>query len=142
MKAQYNNYLKYVFSWTEYILLGNKKEGSIPVLLTSCMTGLQLAVLQLSIFVFICKRDYFKPAKQEVNGTAIHIYIYLYIYMHMCIYVYVYTYICIRRKKHIHIRHNSKTHTNASLSMYINVYTIYAIVCLHSNQDPPPIPGK
>jgi hypothetical protein len=32
---------------------GNTKGGSITVLLTSCLTGLELAVWQLTIFVFI-----------------------------------------------------------------------------------------
>jgi hypothetical protein len=36
---------------------GNTKGGSITVLLTSCLTGLELAVRQLTIFVFICKTD-------------------------------------------------------------------------------------
>jgi hypothetical protein len=36
---------------------GNTKGGSITVLLTSCLTGLESAVIQLSIFVFICKTD-------------------------------------------------------------------------------------
>jgi hypothetical protein len=50
---------------------GNTKGGSITILLTSCLTGLELAVLQLTIFVFICKTDQSKPVKQEVNGTMI-----------------------------------------------------------------------
>jgi hypothetical protein len=33
---------------------GNTKGGSITVLLTSCLTGLESAVWQLTIFVFIC----------------------------------------------------------------------------------------
>jgi hypothetical protein len=36
---------------------GNTKGGSITVQLTSCLTGLELAVCQLTIFVFICKTD-------------------------------------------------------------------------------------
>ncbi len=36
---------------------GNTKGGSITVLLTSCLTSLESAVLQLTIFVFICKTD-------------------------------------------------------------------------------------
>jgi len=43
----------------------------ITVLLTSCLTGLESAVWQLTIFVFICKTDSSKPVKQEVNGTMI-----------------------------------------------------------------------
>jgi hypothetical protein len=34
---------------------GNIKGGSITVLLTSCLTGLESDVSQLTIFVFICK---------------------------------------------------------------------------------------
>ncbi len=36
---------------------GNTKGVSITVLLTSCLTGLELAVWQLTNFVFICKTD-------------------------------------------------------------------------------------
>jgi hypothetical protein len=36
---------------------GNTKRGSITVSLTSCLTGLESAVSQLTIFVFICKTD-------------------------------------------------------------------------------------
>jgi hypothetical protein len=50
---------------------GNTKGGSITVLLASCLTGLESAVWQLTIFVFICKTDQSKPIKQEVNGTVI-----------------------------------------------------------------------
>ena len=35
------------------------------------MTGLESAVQQLTIFVFICQTDKSKPVKQEVNGTEI-----------------------------------------------------------------------
>ncbi len=45
-------------------------KGSITVLLTSCRTGLESAVLELTIFVFIWKTDYSKPVKQEANGTV------------------------------------------------------------------------
>ncbi len=50
---------------------GNTKGGSITVQLTSCLTGFQSAVWQLTIFVFICKSDISKPVKQEVNGTVL-----------------------------------------------------------------------
>jgi hypothetical protein len=50
---------------------GNTKGGSITVPLTSCLTGSKSAVCQLTFFGFICKTDYFKPVKQEVNGTVI-----------------------------------------------------------------------
>jgi hypothetical protein len=36
---------------------GNTKGGSITVPLTSCLTGLESAVWQLTIFVHICKTD-------------------------------------------------------------------------------------
>ncbi len=44
--------------------------GSITVPLT-CLTGLESAVLELTIVIFICKTDYSKPVKQEANGTVI-----------------------------------------------------------------------
>ncbi len=48
---------------------GNTKGGgSITVLLTSYLTGLESAVWQLT---FCCKTDKSKPVKQEVNGTVI-----------------------------------------------------------------------
>jgi hypothetical protein len=50
---------------------GNSKGGSITVPLTSCLTNLESAVWQLTILVFICKTDYSKQVKQEVNGTVI-----------------------------------------------------------------------
>jgi hypothetical protein len=36
---------------------GNTKGGSITVPLTSCLTGLESAIRQLTMFVFICKTD-------------------------------------------------------------------------------------
>jgi hypothetical protein len=39
------------------IRAGNTKGGSITVLLTSCLTGWESAVWELTIFVFICKTD-------------------------------------------------------------------------------------
>ncbi len=42
---------------------GNTKGGSITVPLTSCLTGLESAVWQLTIFAFICKTDQSKPGK-------------------------------------------------------------------------------
>ncbi len=50
---------------------GILKGGSITVPLTSCLTGLESAVWQMTIFVFICKTGYSKPVKQVVNGTVI-----------------------------------------------------------------------
>ncbi len=69
--------MKVVKNWKLFNFLqlreksGNTKGGSITVLFTSCLTGLELAVWQLTIFVFICKTDHSKPAKQEVIGTVI-----------------------------------------------------------------------
>jgi hypothetical protein len=56
---------------TEFDKPGNTKGGSITVPLTSCLTGLDSAVWQLTIFVCICKTDKSKPVKQEVNSTVI-----------------------------------------------------------------------
>jgi len=50
---------------------GNTNGGSITVPLTSCLTGLESAVWQRTIFDFICKTDGSKPVKQKVNGTMI-----------------------------------------------------------------------
>jgi hypothetical protein len=47
---------------------GNTKGITVP--LTSCLTGLESAVKQLTIFVLICKTDKSKPIKQEVNCTV------------------------------------------------------------------------
>ncbi len=57
--------------WCLKVWAGNTKGGSITVLLTSCLTGLETAVWQLTIFLFICKTYLSKPVKQEVNGTVI-----------------------------------------------------------------------
>jgi hypothetical protein len=43
---------------------GNTKRGSITELMTSCLTGLESAVWQLTIFVFIFKTEQTKPVKQ------------------------------------------------------------------------------
>ncbi len=50
---------------------GNTKGGSITVLLTSCLTGLDLSVLQLKTKNVNCHTADSKPVKQEVNGTVI-----------------------------------------------------------------------
>ncbi len=59
-------------------LLGEKhsrqgilKWESITVPLTSCLTGLESAVWQLTNFVFICKTDLSIPVKREINGAVI-----------------------------------------------------------------------
>ncbi len=50
---------------------GNTNVGCVTVPLTSCLTGLESAVWQLTIFDFIFRTDSSKPVKQEVNGTVI-----------------------------------------------------------------------
>jgi hypothetical protein len=42
---------------------GNTKGGSIIVPLTSCLNGLESAVWQLTIFVFICKNRLIRTSK-------------------------------------------------------------------------------
>ncbi len=58
----------YIWVWHQPV---NTKGGSITVLLTSCLIGLESAVWQLRIFVFMSKTDLSKPVKQEVNSTVI-----------------------------------------------------------------------
>ncbi len=53
------------------ILPGTTKGRGISVPFTSCLTGLESSVWQLTKFVFICKTDKSKPIKQEVNSTVI-----------------------------------------------------------------------
>ncbi len=50
---------------------GNTKGGSITVLLTSCLTGLDKSVLQIKTKNISCHTADSKPVKQEVNGTVI-----------------------------------------------------------------------
>jgi len=52
-RYDHNEGVKKLFYLNQGILNG----GSITVLLTSCLTGLESAVRQLTIFVFICKTD-------------------------------------------------------------------------------------
>ncbi len=49
----------------------NTKGGSITVLLTSCLTGLDQSVFQIKIKIVSCHTADSKPVKQEVNGTVI-----------------------------------------------------------------------
>jgi hypothetical protein len=49
----------------------NTKGGSITILLTSCLTVLDLSVLQLKIKIVGSHTADSKPVKQEVNGTVI-----------------------------------------------------------------------
>ncbi len=48
-----------------------KGEGSIIVMLTSCLTGLDKSVLQIKTKIVSCHTADSKPVKQEVNGTVI-----------------------------------------------------------------------
>jgi hypothetical protein len=50
---------------------GNTKVGSITVLLTSYLTGLDLSVLQIKTYIVSCHTTDSKPVNQEVNGTVI-----------------------------------------------------------------------
>jgi hypothetical protein len=49
---------------------GNTKGGSVTVQLTSCLTDLDLSVLQIKTKIGCYTADS-KPVKQEVNGTVI-----------------------------------------------------------------------
>jgi len=50
---------------------GNTKGGSISVLLTSCVTGLDYTFFQIKTKIVSCYIANSKPVKQEVNGTVI-----------------------------------------------------------------------
>ncbi len=50
---------------------GNTKGGSITVLLTSCLTGLDKSVLQIKTKIVSCLTADSKRVKQEVNCTVI-----------------------------------------------------------------------
>jgi hypothetical protein len=50
---------------------GNTKGGSITVLLTSGLTGLDKSVLKIKTKIVSCHTANSKPVKQEVNGTVI-----------------------------------------------------------------------
>ncbi len=58
-------------AYNEKVMPGNTKGGSITVPLTSCLTGLDLSVLQIKTKNFSCHIADSKPVKQEVNGTVI-----------------------------------------------------------------------
>jgi hypothetical protein len=49
----------------------NTSGGSITVLLTSCLTGLDKSVLQMKTKIISSHAADSKPVKQEVNGTVI-----------------------------------------------------------------------
>ncbi len=50
---------------------GNTKGGSITVLLTSCLTGLEKSVLQIKTKIVSCHTADSKPDKQVVYSTVI-----------------------------------------------------------------------
>ncbi len=50
---------------------GNTTGRSITVLLTSCLTGLDLTALQIKTKNVSCHRADSKPVKQKVNSTVI-----------------------------------------------------------------------
>jgi hypothetical protein len=50
---------------------GNTKGGSITVMLTSCLTGLDLSVLKIKTKIVCCHTADSKPVNQEVNSTVI-----------------------------------------------------------------------
>ncbi len=50
---------------------GNTKGGSIILLLTSCLIGLNYSVLQIKAKIVSSHTADSKPVKQEVNGTGI-----------------------------------------------------------------------
>jgi hypothetical protein len=50
---------------------GNTKGGTITVLLTSCLAGLESSVLHIQTKIVSCHKADSKPVKQEVNGTVI-----------------------------------------------------------------------
>ncbi len=49
---------------------GILKVGCITVLLTSCLTGSDLSVLQINTKIVSCHTADSKPVKQEVNGIV------------------------------------------------------------------------
>ncbi len=55
-------------------------KGGCTVPLTSCLTGLESAVWQQTIFVFICITDLSKPVKQVVNGIVI---LFSFVFLHL-----------------------------------------------------------
>jgi hypothetical protein len=50
---------------------GDTKGGSVTVLLTSCLTGLDYFVLQIKTKIICCHTADSKPVKHEDNGTVI-----------------------------------------------------------------------
>ncbi len=56
---------------TVAVMAGNTKGGSITVLLTSCLAGLDYPVLQIKTKIVSNHIADSKPVKQEVNSTVI-----------------------------------------------------------------------
>ncbi len=54
-----------------YERAGNTKGGTITVMLTSCLTGLDWYVLQIKAKIVSCHTADSKLVKQEVKGTVI-----------------------------------------------------------------------
>ncbi len=57
--------------YSAWLEAGNTKGGSITVLLTSCLTGLDLSVLQIKTKIVRCHTADSKSVNQEVNCTVI-----------------------------------------------------------------------
>jgi hypothetical protein len=55
----------------EHPITWNTRGESITVPLTSCLTGLDLCVLQIKTKIVSCRTADSKPVRQEVNGTVI-----------------------------------------------------------------------
>ncbi len=79
--------------------------GSITVLLTSCLTGLDQSVLQIKTKIVSCHTADSKPDKQEVNSTVI--------LPHA---QYLYTQ-CSHTEKRYAKRHYTQRHTNFSAAV-------------------------
>jgi hypothetical protein len=60
-----------LFTDSTTTLAGNTKGGSITVLLTSCLTGLDSSVLQIKTNIASSHTADSRPFKQEVNATVI-----------------------------------------------------------------------
>ncbi len=69
---------------------GNTKGGSITVLLTSCLTGLDWSVLQIKTIIVSCHTADSKPVKQEVDGTVILPPLVFPVYTFVCTYIHAY----------------------------------------------------
>jgi hypothetical protein len=120
--------LKYTNTHMHTHMPGNTKGGIITVLLTSCLTGLESAVWQLTFFVFICKTDQSKPVKQEVNGTVILPPFVFPAYAR----THAHTHAKARTRTHAHTRTHVRTHpylhTYTRVCMCVCVYGVFVYV--------------